>query len=258
MENALTYSQSASISSHASRRTQLIARFISDACSPAALAVPGLLMAVWASEVPGTFWFALLYFAIAVPLPVAYVVWLVKSGRIDDFHLPDRRDRTGPFLVSLASAVCAVALLFLVHAPPILVALVATAMIQTLLLFLITFVWQISVHTATTAGLVTFSILALGSGAVALSAMVPAVAWSRIYLGRHTWPRPRGRTAGRGDVRRHVRAAWHRLVTIRRWAYPSVQTSGAKKEPPLARRLLVLASEGAPLSAGPAACSSAS
>ena len=70
----------------------------------------------------------MLYFAIAVPLPVAYVVWLVKSGRAADFHLPDRRDRTVPFLLALATAVCAFALLVYFGAPAVFLAPVATVL----------------------------------------------------------------------------------------------------------------------------------
>jgi membrane-associated phospholipid phosphatase len=163
-----------------------IARTVSDLFSPAALAVPCLMLGVWASEVPGTYWYALLYFLIAVPIPVAYVVWLVTSGRAPDFHLPDRRDRTVPFILALATAATAAALLIYFGAPAVFMAPVITALAETLLLFLITLFWQISIHTATTAGLVTFAVLAIGGGAVMFLLLVPLVMWARIYLGRHT------------------------------------------------------------------------
>ena len=63
---------------------------------------------------------------------------------------------------------------------------IVAAFVQTLLLFAITLVWQISIHTATTAGLVTFAILALGGGASILTLLVPIVAWARLHLRRHT------------------------------------------------------------------------
>jgi hypothetical protein len=150
------------------------------------MALPCLMLCVWTSARAGTIWYALLYFLVAIPLPLAYVVWLVKSGRVRDFHLPDRRDRTGPFLVSLASALFALALLVYLQAPSAFVAPILAAFVQTLLLFLITLVWQISVHTATVGGLVTFAILALGSEATVLATIVPLVGWARIHLGRHT------------------------------------------------------------------------
>jgi membrane-associated phospholipid phosphatase len=162
------------------------ARTVSDMFSPAALAVPCLLLGVWASEVPGTYKFAILYFLVAVPLPLGYVVWLVKTGRVSDFHLPDRRDRRVPFLISIGSALLALVLLIYFEAPAAFIAPVVTALAETFVLFLITLVWQISIHTATTTGLVTFAVLAIGGGAVAFLLLVPLVMWARLYLGRHT------------------------------------------------------------------------
>jgi membrane-associated phospholipid phosphatase len=174
------------LSGGASPRATLVARSVSDLCSPAALALPCLLLGVWACDVPGTIWYALLYFAIAIPLPLAYVVWLVKSGRVRDFHLPNRRDRVGPFAVSLTAALGAVAALVYFGAPAGFLAPILAVFAQTFMLFLVTLAWQISIHTATTAGLATFAALALGGEAVLLAALVPLVAWARIHLGRHT------------------------------------------------------------------------
>ncbi|MBI3838239.1 MAG: hypothetical protein HY288_09945 [Planctomycetia bacterium] len=184
MTNALTLSRP--ITPDLSRRGVAIARTVSDVFSPAVLGIPCLALGVWASDVPGTYRYALLYFLVAVPLPVFYVMWLLKSGRVTDFHLPDRRDRTGPFAISLGSALCAVGLLFYFAAPTVFLVAILAAFTQTLLLFLITLLWQISIHTATTAGLVTFAILALGTEASFLALLVPLVAWARVYLGRHT------------------------------------------------------------------------
>lgn len=164
----------------------VIARAVSDILSPAVLSIPCLLLGILASDVPGTYRYALLYFLVAIPLPVLYVLWLLKSGRVTDFHLPDRRDRTGPFLISIAGAMGAALLLYYFGAPAVFLAPVLAALLQTLVLFLITLAWQISIHTATTTALVTFAVLALGSGASVLAFLVPLVMWARIYLGRHT------------------------------------------------------------------------
>jgi membrane-associated phospholipid phosphatase len=186
MAEAVSLSQSRSVSRHLSRPATVVARTVSDILSPAVMAIPCLLLGVWASDVPGTYLYALLYFVVAIPLPVAYVLWLVRSGRVTDFHLPERRDRTVPFIVTIASALGALGLLYYFQAPTVFLVPLLTALLQTLVLLLITLVWQISIHTATTAGLATFAILAMGSGASVLALLVPLVAWARVSLGRHT------------------------------------------------------------------------
>ena len=184
MDNALTLQEP--VARDFSARATGLARLISDLFSPAALAVPCILIGAYTCQSEGTYLYALLYFLIAVPLPVAYVVWLLKSGRVTDFHLPDRRDRTMPFLIAILCAVGAAGVLYLIGAPAEFLAPVLTAMLQTLLLFLITLAWQISIHTSTTAGLATFATLALGGGAAFSALLVPLVAWARLHLGRHT------------------------------------------------------------------------
>jgi membrane-associated phospholipid phosphatase len=164
-----------------------LARVISDIFSPPVLAIPGLLLGVSASNESGTYRFALLYLLVAVVAPVVYVVWLLKSGRITDFHLSDRRQRRGPFIVSLVCGMAGFGLIVYLGAPSAFLAPVAALLGEILLLFLITLAWQVSVHTATTAGLVTFACLAFGPVAAVWVALVPLVAWARIYLRRHTF-----------------------------------------------------------------------
>jgi membrane-associated phospholipid phosphatase len=162
------------------------ARAISDLFSPPVAAVPALAVGAWASQSRGTYWYALLYFCIAVLLPVVYVVWAIRTGRIADFHMSNRRERVAPFMVSLLCGLAAWILLIELGAPRDFVAPVLALLVQTLLLFLITLVWQVSVHTAVTASLVTFTCLVVGPSAVLLIGFVPLVAWARLYLGRHT------------------------------------------------------------------------
>jgi membrane-associated phospholipid phosphatase len=162
------------------------ARAISDFSSPAVIAIPALAIGAWASHSPGTYRCALVYYCIAVLLPVVYVVWAVRTGRIADFHLSNRRERVAPFVVSLACGLGAWIVLVSMGAPSGFGAFVLAMLCQTLLLFLITLAWQVSVHTAGVAGLATFACLVVGPGAMPLIGLVPLVAWARLYLGRHT------------------------------------------------------------------------
>jgi membrane-associated phospholipid phosphatase len=169
-----------------SRARASVARVISDVFSPPVLAVPGLLLGAYFSSTPGVYSYALSYFLVGVLAPVMYVVWLLRIGAITDFHIPERRDRRGPFLASLGSGLIGVGLLMYLGAPATFIAPVVTLLAETLILFFITLFWQVSIHTATTAGLVTFAVYVLGSEAFLLTLLVPLVAWARVYLERHT------------------------------------------------------------------------
>jgi membrane-associated phospholipid phosphatase len=162
------------------------ARAISDVFSPPVMAVPALAVGAWASQTRGTYWYALFYFCLAVLVPVLYVIWAIRTGRIADFHMSNRRERVAPFVVSLICGLGAWLLLVAMGAPRDFVAPVLALLLQTFLLFLITLVWQVSVHTAVTASLVTFTCLAVGPAAMLLIGLIPLVAWARLYLGRHT------------------------------------------------------------------------
>ena len=163
-----------------------VARLISDLLCPAVVAIPGLVLGVWYSGVAATYGYALLYFAVAIPLPVGYLVWLLKTGRATDFHLPDRRQRYGTFAVTSVAGMGGISLLAYLGAPTPFLAFLIVAMVETLLLFVITFAWQISIHAATVAGLATFAFWVLGGAAIVLTPLVPVVMWSRVYLRRHT------------------------------------------------------------------------
>jgi membrane-associated phospholipid phosphatase len=186
MAEAATYAPISAADTAVSPRTTMLARTVSDVCSPAALALPCLLLAAWSANAPGAIWYAVLYAAVAVPLPMLYVVWLVRTGRVTDFHLPNRHERARPFAVALVSALAAVVLLIVFGAPAAFLAPIVAVFMQTFLLFLVTLVWQISIHTATTAGLATFVAIAIGGGGLLATLIVPLVAWARIHLGRHT------------------------------------------------------------------------
>jgi membrane-associated phospholipid phosphatase len=162
------------------------ARAVSDLFSPPVMAVPALAVSAWYSQTPGTYWYALLYLGVGVLLPVLYVVWAIRTGRITDFHMAIRRERVAPFLVSILCGAAAWLMLVGLGAPRDFAAPVLALLLQTLLLFLITLFWQVSVHTAVTASLVTFCCMVAGQGALLLIGLIPLVAWARLYLGRHT------------------------------------------------------------------------
>lgn len=166
------------------------ARAVSDVLCPPVLAIPAMLLCMWLCGMNSTLPYAAVYFLIAVIAPVVYVVYLVRTGQVQDFHLPVRKERIRPFLASVISSVVAWLVLRWLQAPPLFTGLIGALIIQVAILLVITVFWQISIHTASAAGFVVFAMLAtwpvLGLASLAWIPLVPLVAWSRLYLKRHT------------------------------------------------------------------------
>jgi membrane-associated phospholipid phosphatase len=166
------------------------ARAVSDVLCPPVLAVPAMLLSMWLCGMNNTLPYAALYFAIAVVPPVLYVLYLVQSGQVQDFHLPERKERIKPFIASIAASLVAWGVLCKLGAPPLFNGIIFALIVQVAILLTITLFWQISIHAATVTGFVVFAMLAtwpiLGNGALAWIPLIPLVAWSRLYLKRHT------------------------------------------------------------------------
>jgi membrane-associated phospholipid phosphatase len=169
-------------------RLERVARLVSNLLSPAALALPALVLGVYTSHQPGAWRYAVLYVFVGVLVPLLDLLWCLHTGRITDFHLVQRSERRRPFLVGIAATTTAVLLFHALGAPPVLMALAQATLLQSLVLFGITLFWQISVHMATIASLVTFMLVAFGAEATPVVLLVPLVAWARLYLGRHNLP----------------------------------------------------------------------
>lgn len=163
-----------------------LARWISDFISPPIIAIAFLAMAVWYTNEPGTWRYAVLCGFVSIAMPAIYIAWLIKKGRVVDFHLPHRHERIRPFALTALSLAVALGILHKSHAPaPFIDAIEATFLLVVVLLF-ITFFWKISIHTSTLAGLITLAALCLGKEALFLAPLVVIVGWARVHLRRHT------------------------------------------------------------------------
>jgi hypothetical protein len=100
--------------------------------------------------------------------------------------LPSRHERFRSFVVGTVSASAGLALLVALSAPPVIVGLAIVVVIQTLILFGITLLWQVSVHGAAAAMLAAVGTMLIGPAASMLVVLVPVVAWARLRLDRHT------------------------------------------------------------------------
>lgn len=167
------------------RHLERLARLITDVLCPPVLAVFAFLLAARSDGSRDAYLWALLSLLLPVGIPCLYVFWLVAQGKVTDFHLNVREQRYRPLAVALFSSGAAILLLWLGHAPRLLLLLMLTALIQALIFTLITLRWKISGHTA---GMANLAIL--GGSLVGWMPLwvlgVPMVAWARVYLRRHT------------------------------------------------------------------------
>lgn len=161
------------------------ARWISNLGSPPLMAITGIILSVVTVGTLSAWLWAGFYIILAVSLPAAYVLWLVKRGEVTDFDLRLREQRLRPFLATLASTLMAWLVLYWGDAPPLLLVLAGAGWLQIALLLAVTLHWKISAHCAAAAGLVVFACYLLGFAATPMIFSIPAIAWSRIRLRRH-------------------------------------------------------------------------
>jgi hypothetical protein len=133
-------------------------------------------------------------------LPLTYLGILIRRGTVASLEVRDRSKRTGPFLVGSASALLSLPVFYAMDlaASPLLMAMTACMVVNSLVMLAINTRWKISVHMAGLAGFVGmlgFVALAYPSsdglvtlGRVVLAAaLVPLLMWARVRSHAHTW-----------------------------------------------------------------------
>ena len=163
-----------------------LARIISDVGGPPVWSLLAIVLIALTVNEPGVWRWLFIMLSIAMIPPLSFIVWLVKTGQVSDFDLSERNQRTKPYLVTLFCVAAAWLLMWLGGAPTLLVVLLGAQIIQTAIMLLITLVWKISIHGATSAAVATLAWALIGSLALPLGLSVPLIAWSRVRLKRHT------------------------------------------------------------------------
>ncbi len=121
-----------------------------------------------------------------VIIPGIYVLWLLETKKIRDFHIFHREDRKTPFLLAgLSSLTGAILLFILVAARPVTVIGTAYA-VNVLAIAFITQVWKISIHTALFSAVTTIIVILFGIQFWWMYLILIPLAWSRIHRQRHT------------------------------------------------------------------------
>jgi hypothetical protein len=182
----LTERSAVHVSSHMSRRW---ARLVSNLLSPPlvwAVMIFTIAFHVTSNQTLALT-YALVYGVMICLLPILYIAWMVRRGKISDLHMKERRERIIPFLISVLCSTLAWAALRLMNAPDILPLVAAVTLIQLSIMAVITLFWQISMHAMG----ITVAVVAMGvvfgvGAALVTSPLVPIVAAARLSLRRHT------------------------------------------------------------------------
>jgi len=166
------------------------ARLVSDVISPpvvwTALAFP-LAIAGGQAAQSSAITQAMLYGFIVCWLPVMFIGYMVRAGRITDIHMKVRRERILPFGVSITCSAGGLGLLWLLKASTALLLFGTAALVAMVLMAVVTFFWQISIHAMSIVSAVTVVAIVFGvSAALWLLPLVPVVAAARLQLNRHT------------------------------------------------------------------------
>jgi hypothetical protein len=165
------------------------ARIISDLVSPPVVwAVMVIPVAARYTDTPlqAAFW-AILYSMFICVIPVGFIAWMVKRGKIGDIHMKERRERFRPLLVTIICTSIVWWLLRRLDAPAPFPLLALMTLVQVTFMMLVTFIWQISMHMMSIAGAaVVTGIIFSTSAAMTLIPIVMLVGAARLRLKRHT------------------------------------------------------------------------
>ncbi len=133
---------------------------------------------LWELSFVGVFFYAL--------APVIGVFYLYLSGRISDFDMSDRFERSRAFLTFVVIDLAAAVVLTAVHAPVQLVAIAWGYFGATVAIMVITRWWKISTHAFGITGPFAAMYLLFGPAPLPYVLVVPLVWWARVYLRAHT------------------------------------------------------------------------
>ena len=118
--------------------------------------------------------------------PMLYVFRLYATDRISDLDMSVRAERETVFSTFVFFYLSGAGVLWLVHAPRVIIATMLGYFAATLVVGYITRYWKISTHAlGITAPLVALSLL-YGRQPLPFLVLIPMVCWARVYLKAHT------------------------------------------------------------------------
>lgn len=147
-------------------------------------------------------WWAMGYTLLVSVLPIAAVLYLLRTGHISELHMSNTSERHLPYAIAISCALFGLGLVHLLNGPDLLRCLLLFNVVELLALAIINLFWLISIHA--TGIMATMTIVWLVFGWAASMLVLPfviSVSWVRLFLKRHTPPQVvAGLLLGAGSV----------------------------------------------------------
>lgn len=161
-----------------------LAKYISNLLSP-----PGVItiaMLIFSAHLNLWNW-GLFYIFLVIGLPTLYVYWLLRKGKISDFHMRSREERMKPMYFTIAACILAWIILNLFDVRYELRLFAGIGILLTSLLTVITKFWKISIHATSVGGLSTFLVALFGWSFGLVLLAIPLVTWARMRTNNHSF-----------------------------------------------------------------------
>lgn len=167
-------------------RDKKLAERISAATRLPLIAVPlFLVVGVASGGARGVLW-ALLCLFLTSGLSLAYLLYLMRTGKVRDPRRIPQSERVRPLWVVAGLHAGAFLILVLSDAPAALKAILLSYALATFLFALLTPLTNLSLHTAGVSGAAVCLVYVFGMWGIFAALLVPLVWWARHTLGRHT------------------------------------------------------------------------
>jgi len=163
-----------------------LAKVISGFGSPMILAFPTFIALLVATSPPSLPLLLLVAFLFGSVFPLLVIYLMYKMNKVGDLDVTDRSERKAPFMVSIIVYLLGTVIMFALNAPAIVSALMFCYTTNTLVTFLISLHWKISVHAVGVAGPFISLVYYLGWLYSPLLLFIIPIGWSRVELKAHT------------------------------------------------------------------------
>lgn len=165
-----------------------MAEIISYVFHPLLIVVPTLVIAM--VQLGSTVWEAIFWTVLSIAivnLPMALLLfWGVRSGKYSDASVSIREQRTSIYAVGGTCLVILLAVLIIGKAPVVIIACLVSAVIATVLGYVINRYTKLSLHSAAMAGCTAVLLWTAPLIGVVMAVCAPLVGWARIRLKHHT------------------------------------------------------------------------